>query len=209
MTARIWKSALALGTVLAVSGAAGAADRDTQNLTGGGKAGSTTMTLGGKGTVEQNATGDTELAHGFYHGGYHHGGWGGYHHGGWGGYGYRGFGLGLGWGGYRPFYGGYYHPFYASYYSYPYYSSYSYPIYYSSFGYGYGGYGCGTGFYLGISGGASTGAPAVNLSSLSTPAKADAPATTTQPISGKVGASIGGTLAPAKTEYKYKAYGEK
>jgi hypothetical protein len=239
MTARIWKSALSLGAVLAVSGAASAADRDTQHLTGGGSTGSTTMTLGGKGTVQQNATGDTELARGFYHGGYHHGGWGGYgsrgwgggwggyrggYYGGFGGYGYRGFGYG-GYGGYyggyrgfyRPYYGGYYgggfyRPYYSSFYSYPYYSS-----YYSNFGYGlggyglgyggYGGYGCGTGFYLLISGGAGTGAPAVNLGSLTTPAKADAPATTSQTISGK--ASVGGTAAPAATEYRYKAYGEK
>jgi hypothetical protein len=219
MTARIWKSALALGAVLAVSGAARAADSDTQHLTGG-KAGgtTTTMTLGGKGTVAQNATGDTELTRGFYH----HGGWGGYHggwgggwghrgyYGGYGGYGYRGFGYG-GWGGYyggyRPYYyGSYYRPYYGYSYYRPYYSSYSYP-YYSSYygGYGgwggYGGYGCGTGFYIGISGGAGTNAPAVNLGSLSTP---KAEGSTSQPIFGKAS-----TDAPAKTEYRYKAYGEK
>jgi hypothetical protein len=222
MTSRVWKSALALGAVLAASGAGRADDRDTQYLTGG-SAGSTTMTLGGKGTVEQNATGDTELARGYYHGGFRHGGWGGYrgwgggwggyrgYYGGFGGWGYRGFGLG--WGGYRGFYrpyyyGGFYRPFYYSnFYSYPYYSYPIYSSYYSNFGYGLGG--CGSGFYLGISGGTGTGAPAVNLGSLTTPARVEAPATTTQAISGKAGGSAGGTLTPAKAEYRYKAYGEK
>ncbi len=227
MIARIWKSALALGAVLVVSGAARADDRETQRLTGNGSTGSTTMTLGGKGTVQQNATGDTELTHGFHHG--WGGGWGGHHgwSGGWGGY--RGWGGGWGWGGwgggwgsgwgvgwgsgwgvgwgsgwggwgggwgvynsfYRPYYGSFW-PYYGGYYG-----SFYRPV--SSSYFGFGGCGCRRGFYLGISGGAGTGAPAVNLGSLSTPI------TTTQTIAGK--AAI--PAPPVEAEYRYKAYGEK
>ena len=181
MLRNIWKPALALGAVLAASGAVSAGDGNTVLLSGG--KGSTTMTLGGSGTAEKAATEDTELAgyrgyYGGYRGGYGYRGWGGgyggyrggyyggyrgayyggYRAGYWGGYrggywgGYRG-GWG-GWGGYaRPYYAGFYRPYY---YSQSYYTSY--PIYTSY-------YDCGPSvdLYLGINGGAASGAPAVNL----------------------------------------------
>src|SRR4051812_14455741 len=97
-----WKSAFALGAVLTAAGASSAGDRDTMLLSGG-PGGSTTMTLGGKGTAAQAATEDTELARG-YHGGGHYGGYHGGYRGWGGGYGgYRGY-----YGGYRGGYGGYY-----------------------------------------------------------------------------------------------------
>ncbi len=169
MIRSIWKPALALGAVLAATGPARADDRDTHLLAGGASVG-TTMTLGGKGTAAQAAAEDTELTHGYrYRGGYY--GWGG-------GYGYRGYSVGYyggyrggyGWNGYGGYYGGYssfnyYRPaYYAPYYA-PrvYYSSYysSFPVYptYSTY------YNCGpsVGLYLGIGGGAGTGAPTVPL----------------------------------------------
>jgi hypothetical protein len=118
------------------------------------------MTLGGKGTAAQAAAADTELARG-YHGYHGHYGWGG-------GYGYRGYYGGY-YGGYRPYYGG----FYSSYSFYRpsfYYSSFYRPYYYSSFYYptfpvysSYYSFGYGPSFYLGIGGGATSGAPAVTL----------------------------------------------
>jgi hypothetical protein len=185
MLRKIWKPALALGAVLAATGAAGAGDRDTVLLSG--SAGSATMTLGGTGTAAKAATEDNELARG-YHGGGFHGGFGGYH-GGYGGYrggyygGYRGYGYGgyrgYGYGGYR----GFYRPYYAGYYR-PYYGyGYGYGLGGLGLGYGlgYGGYGLGYSSYstyyssypayyscgyLGI-GGTGTGAPVVNLGTTS------------------------------------------
>ncbi len=219
----IWttcKAALALGAVLAVSGAAGADDRDTLRTAGGGP--STTMTLGGKGTAEQAATEDNELARGYRHyGGYR--GWGG------------------GYGGYRGYYGGGYYTGYRSYnvgyyrpaYYYPprvYYPTYPvYPTYYN---------GCstGTGFTLGIGG---NSAPTVTLSSgLSRPvpqpmAQPTAPGDGTFRYDGgpanpvpmpkadpqqipPAGTSSAATDLPVSLKpktttspYKYKAYGEK
>jgi len=181
MSLHPWKSALALGAVLAATGAAGAGDRDTLLLSGG-PAGSTTMTLGGKGTAAKAATEDTELAgHGGHGGGYHGGGYhgGGYHgwHGGYGGYrggyyggyrggyygGYRGYGYGYSSfyrGGY---YGGYYRPYYAGYYGYG--LGLGYGGYYGGYGYGYPAYysaPCAS-VYIGIAGGTGSGAPVVNL----------------------------------------------
>src|SRR6187551_1911531 len=108
MTRNIWKPVLALGAVLAVSGIASAGDRDTMLLSGGTKD-AATMTLGGKGTVEQAATEDLELTgygYGGYHGG-HYGYRGGYYGGYRGGY-YAGYRGGY-YGGYRGgYYGGYY-----------------------------------------------------------------------------------------------------
>lgn len=123
---KIWRPALALGAVLAATGAASAGDRDT-----------TTMTLGGKGTAAQAATEDAELTHGYrggyrggygggyggYRGGYsssyygggyggYRGGYGNYHRGGYGG----GYGGGYYGGGYRGGYGSYYGGGYGSYY---------------------------------------------------------------------------------------------
>ena len=69
-----WKPALALGAVLATCGAAGAADRDTQLLFG--TSSSTTMTLGGQGTVAQAATEDLELTGRGWGGWGWRGGWG-------------------------------------------------------------------------------------------------------------------------------------
>jgi hypothetical protein len=217
----LWKPALAAGALLAVSGLANAGD--TQLLAGG-PAGSTTMTLGGKGTISQAATEDNELTHGYrgyygWHGGY---GYRGYY-GGYRGY-YRPY---VGHYGYRGYYGGYYRPAY--YYRPYYYSNYYYrPYYYPSYYYGYS-----PGIYIGISGDASTTAPAVNLGNTFTPPmtqptppsdgtfqydggpsnpvplpKAEPQQTpptgaTTIPISGKPG------ISPATTPYKYKAYGEK
>ncbi len=175
---KIWRPALALGAVLAATGAASAGDRDT-----------TTMTLGGKGTAAQAATEDAELTHGYrggyrggygggyggYRGGYsssyygggyggYRGGYGNYHRGGYGGGygggyyggGYRGgYGSYYG-GGYGSYYGGYSRPYYgvgvySSYYSYPTYSV-AYPTYYND---------CGVN--LGIGGVAGFGAPTVTL----------------------------------------------
>lgn len=174
MTWHTWKPALALGAVLAATGAASAGDRDTVQLAGG-PGGSTTMTLGGRGTAAQAATEDTELARG-YHGGGHYGGYHGGHYGWGGGYGgYRGYYGGYRGGyysGYRGYYGGgYYRPYYASYYR-PYYG---YGGGYYGGGLGYGGfytnyynsyypsyYGGGCGVYLGISGGSAVaGVPTV------------------------------------------------
>jgi hypothetical protein len=183
MTRNIWKPALALGAVLAVSGIARAGDRDTVQLSGSAdKFGAATMTLGGTGTAAQAATEDNELTHGYRYGGYR--GWGGgygyrgYYGGGWnrgwGGYGYgwnRGYygGWNRGWGGWgyprtvvslnfnRPYYGGW-GGGWGGYYrpSYFYSSSfYSYPV--------YSNYYCDSGLYLGIGGGTGTAAPAVTL----------------------------------------------
>jgi hypothetical protein len=263
MTRNIWKPALALGAVLAVTGIARAGDRDTMLLSGGpaDKVGAATMTLGGTGSAAQAATEDNELTHGYRYRGYY--GWGG-------GYGYRGYyggygGWNRGWGGYgwnRGYYGGFYprsyvsfnigRPYYGGWgggwggyrpaFSYSSFSYRSYPVY-SGF------YDCGPSIYLGIGGGSGTAAPAVNLGAsgfappvlqqpefaqpMAQPAepegtfpydggpsnpvplpKGDAqpqpippaiPDATDLPISGK--AKPG--LAPAKTPYKYKAYGEK
>jgi hypothetical protein len=141
-----WKPALALGAVLAATGLTSAGDRDTA-LMSGGPGGSTTMTLGGRGTAAQAVTQDTELAGhgggghgGGGHGGGFHGGYGGFH-GGYGGYGYGGY-----YGGYRG-YGGFYRPYYAGYYR-PYYG-YGLGL---GYGLGYGGYG-GYGYGLGVNGG--------------------------------------------------------
>jgi hypothetical protein len=184
MLRNTWKPALALGAVLATSGAVSAADRDTIPLFGGSS--STTMTLGGQGTAAQAATEDNELTHGYkyryggyrggygfgYYGGYrgYYGGYGGYrgygrHYAGYGGYyggyrggyygGYRGYGYAGYYGGYRPYYGGYSS---FSYYQPAYYSSYyaSYPVY-SAY------YDCGPSIYLGVGGATGIGAPVVTL----------------------------------------------
>lgn len=196
MSRYISKAALALGAVLAVGGAASAGDRDTPAPAGG--APSTTMTLGGKGTLSQAATEDTELARGYYgyygyRGGY---GYGGYRGGYYGGYygGYRGYYGGYGY--YNSFYRPYYGGFYGSYYRPAYYGGfYSYPVYSGCYS---------TGIFIGIGGGGvqlpATDAPASAL-------KADpismspVVATTTRNVSLKD--------APAAAPYKYKAYGEK
>ena len=178
MSKYIWRPALALGAVLAASSAVGA---DDVRLTG---TSGTTMTLGGKGTAEQAATEDNELARG-YHGGY--GGYrGGYGYGGYGyrgGYGYssfyRGYGGGYGgyYGGYRGYYGGYYRPAYYA-------PRYYYPSYYGG---GYGGYypgyssfyysSPGFGFSIGIGGDSvSAAAPVVPLGGLSVPQPMTPPA---------------------------------
>ena len=184
---KTWKPALALGAVLAATGAASAGDRDTSLLSGG-SAGETTMTLGGKGTAAQAATEDAELTHGYrggYRGGYG-GGYGGYrggysssyYGGGYGGYrggygnyyggGYGGGYYGGGYGGYRGGYGSYYGGGYGSYYggySRPYYSVgfsssyYTYPTYSVAYPTYYND--CGS--ILGISGVAGFGAPTVTL----------------------------------------------
>ena len=226
MTWTTWKPALALGAVLAAGGAASADDRDTHQLPG---STGTTMTLGGKGTAQQAATEDTELARGYrggysyhgYHGGYgYRGGYGGY-----GGYGYRG-----GYGGYygsyyRGNYGGYYGGYRPAYYYTPrvYYSNYYYPTYYPSY---YGG-----GIYIGISGGNSTDVPVVNLGGIgarpmSQPAtlgdgtfqydggpanpvpqpKADPQM---NPSAAPADLPVSFKPKPATSPYKYKAYGEK
>jgi len=183
MIHHIWKPALALGAVLALSGAASADDRDTRLL--GGTTGAT-MTLGGQGTVAQAATEDLELTghygyRGYYgwgggarYGGYYGGYRGGYR-GGYGGYygGYRG-GYG-GYGGYRGYYGGFARPYYAGYYggfARPYYGGYYaqpyYGLSYSSYSYYqpfpvYSTYYCGPSLYLGIGGDVGSGAPTVTL----------------------------------------------
>ncbi len=161
MIRNTWKPALALGAVLAL-GSTSRAD-DARQLTG---ASGTTMTLGGKGTAEQAATEDTELAGGYrgYYGGYRGYGYGGgyrggyyssYYRGGYGGYygGYRGYGGYNSFSYYRPAY--YYAPrVYPAYYR-------PYPVYSSFY---YGGYGSGFGFSIGIGGDSlSLSAPAVQL----------------------------------------------
>lgn len=161
-----WKPALALGAVLAVGGATSADDRDTVRTAGDSTG--TTMTLGGKGTTEQAATEDNELAGGYrggHYGGYYgwgggYGGYRGYYGGGYGGY--RGY---YGGGYHRGYYGGYYGNYYRPAYYYPraYYASYygAYPVYPS---YYYGGYSAGIGFSIGIGGNAvALDASAVNL----------------------------------------------
>ena len=231
MIRNILKPTLALGAVLAVSGAISAGD--TVPLSGG--AGGTTMTLGGQGTPAQAAGEDNDLAHGRRYGGGGYGWGGGYrggyysgYRGGWGGGYYGGYRGGY-YAGYRGWGGGYYRP---AYYYTPrvYYSSYPvYSSYYSN--------DCapGAGFTFGINGGATSGAPAVNLGGTSfarpmaqpTPPdgtfrydggpalpvpmpKADPQAippanptlATDLPISGKAKPAV---VVP----YKYKAYGEK
>jgi hypothetical protein len=262
MIRNIWKPALALGAVLAVSGVASAGDRDTMLLSGTKDA--ATMTLGGKGTVEQAATSDLEQTRGYHYGGYrgwgggygYRGYYGGYRGGYYGGYrggyytGYRGgyYGYRGGYyGGYyprtfislgfgRPYYGGYYGGLggYGGYYGGYYPSAYSYPIYSGYYGSSY--YGCSSGVYLGIAGGAGTAAPVVNLGdSFASPPPVTQPMAQpaapegTFPYDG--GPSnpvplpnadpkpptvsdlpISGKkpgIAPATTPYKYKAYGEK
>lgn len=180
MTVHLTKAAFALGAVLAVGGGAHGAERDTL-LTAGGTG--TTMTLGGKGTPEQAATEDTELArgyHGHYGGRYGGYGYGGYRGGYYGGY-YRGYYGGYG---YRPaYYGGYYGSFYRPAYYYTprvYYSNYySYPVY-SSY---YDGCSTGFGFSIGIGGNAiALSAPAVNLGTQSLrPASEQVPQPMTPP----------------------------
>lgn len=232
MTRNIWTSALALGAVLAASGAASAEDRAPA------PAGGTTVTLGGKGTAAQAAVEDNELTHGRGYRGYY--GWGG-------GYGYRGYhgGYGSYYGGYRGgYYGGYssfsyYRPsyYYGGYRPY-YYSSYYYPTFpvYSTY------YSYGPSLYLGIGGGLASGAPTVTLGeSFARPPAVTEPA---QPMAPPVapGGTFpydGGPINPvpvpkadpqaippanpsnatdlpisvkpkaATTPYKYKAYGEK
>jgi hypothetical protein len=218
-------AALALGAVLGFGGVASAGD-DTPS-----KAWSTTMTLGGQGTVAEAATEDVELTahHGGYHGGFH-GGYGGYHGGYRGGYygGYRG-----GYGGYRGYYGGY-RPYYAGYrgfYGYPryyggyglgwyrpwgfggyyrrpyYYSSYYYPSYYGGYGYssyGYGGYG-----YCGIGGTAEDAdAPVVtlNMAVANSPFRPHDTEAKTAPAPAD---TLPVSLTKPSSPYTYKAYGEK
>ena len=170
MTGNIWKSALALGAVLAVAGPSSAQNSDTLRLSGGPTG--ATMTLGGTGTVEDAATEDIELAHykkfGYYggYGGYkgYYGGYRGFYGGsgyrgfypGYGGYGYRNFGYS----GYRGFYGypsfGYSRPFYG----------YGYRPYYPYYG--------GSGFFIGFRISADTDAlntPAVPLGGSVKPAQ--------------------------------------
>ncbi len=231
MSRNIWKGALALGAVLALSGVSSAGERDALQPSGGTNGG-TTMTLGGKGTIAQAATEDTELTGG-YHGYHGYRGWGG-------GYGYRGY-----YGGYHGhyhtgYYGGYhgyYRPYYGNYFAFSYARPYYYPAYYYPRPYYSSYYGPSFGFYIGINGGASTAAPAVNLGTnfaqpmLPPPppegtfpydggpvnpvpqplpdAKPIPPANpgtvSDLPISGKAKPGI----APATTPYKYKAFGEK
>lgn len=234
MIRNTWKPVLALGAVLAATSATSAGD--TVPLSGG--APGTTMTLGGQGTAAQAAGEDNELAHGRrwgggygYRGGWgggyysgYRGGWGGGYYGGYrGGYytGYRGWNGGWGGGYYRPAY--YYTPrvYYSSY---PVYSS-----YYTN--------DCapGVSFTFGISGGATSGAPAVNLGGTSfarpmaQPTPPDGtfrydggpaipvpmPKPDVQPIppanpSSATDLPISGKPRPAVVvPYKYKAYGEK
>jgi hypothetical protein len=237
MTRNIWKPALALGAVLAVSGIASAADRDTLQLSGGPAA---TVTLGGTGTAAQAATEDLELTGGYRYGGYrgwgggygYRGYYGGYRGGYYGGYrgGYYGYRGGY-YGGYRPYYGYSSFSFYRPAYYYPryYYPAYYYPrpVY----------YGPSFGFYIGISGNATSVAPTVPLGDSfnfappveqpapegtfpydggpsnpvplpnpdAKPAPPAIPEATDLPVSGKAKPGI----SPAKTPYKYKAYGEK
>jgi hypothetical protein len=239
MIRHIWKPVFALGAVLAVSGAASAGDRDTQQLAGGAGIG-TTMTLGGKGTAAQAATEDNELTHGRRYGGYY--GWGG----GYGGYrGYYGGYRGSYYGGYRGgYYGGYggYRSYYSNYYSFGYRPSYYYAprVYYPTYYYQpfpvYTTYSYGSGIYLGIGGGAGSGAPTVPLgeSFARPPAMAQpvAPGDGTFPYDGgpanpvpvpkadaqpippanpSSATDLPISLKPktAPTPYKYKAYGEK
>lgn len=231
MFRNVWTSALTLGAVLAMSGAASAAERDTLPLSRAGSG--TTMTLGGKGTAAQAASEDTELTHGYrygyrgYYGGYgygYRGGWGGYY----GGYysGYRGY-----YGGYSSF--SYYRPAYYSsyYYARPYYSSFYYPAYYPTY------YSYGPSIYLGIGGDVLSDAPTITLGSgfapsvppMGQPAK---PGNGTFPYDGgpsnpvplpkgepqmippanpSSATDLPISLKPkaAPTPYKYKAYGEK
>ncbi|AMV23931.1 hypothetical protein VT84_06020 [Gemmata sp. SH-PL17] len=227
MTWTTWKPALALGAVLAATGAAGADDRDTRQLAG---STGTTMTLGGKGTAQQAATEDTELARGYrYYGGHgyhgHYGYRGGYGY--YGGYGYRG-GYGGYYGGYRGYYGGYYGGYRPAYYYTPrvYYSNYYYPTYYPTY---YGG-----GFYIGISGN-SNDATAINLGGIgSRPVSQPVPAPTAgdgtfpydggpanpvplpkadpqmnPPANPSADLPVSFKPKPATSPYKYKAYGEK
>jgi hypothetical protein len=235
---QLWKSALALGAVLAACGAASADDKNTASPAG--TTASTSMTLGGHGTAAKALVEDTELTGGYHHGhhggyGYHggyrgySGGYGGYGYGyrgysvGYGGYGYRGYSVGYGGYGYRSYYSvGYYRPAY--YYSPVYY--YPRPVYYG------GGCGPGVGFTIGI-GGAGSGAPAVQLGAdpaltepvqpMPTPAVPGSfqydggpanpipmPKPDVKPIPPADPSSvpIGGTKA-APAPLKYKAYGEK
>lgn len=205
----IWKPVLTLAAMFTLSGAINAGERDTLQLAGGN---STTMTLGGKGTIEQAAAEDTELTH------YRYGGYRGYYGGYRGGYygGYRGF-YG-GYYGYRPYYSGFYYP---RYYSSFYYSSFYYPppIYYRPY------YGPGFGLYIGINGNTNYDAPVVNLGrNFSQPFE---PNDSTLPYNGgpvnpipqpqpekaepQTIPTSGKTkpLAPAASPYRYKAYGEK
>lgn len=178
MLGKTWRPALALGAVLAAGGAAGADDRDARLLFAPANSG-TTMTLGGQGSAARAATEDNELTHGYrYRGGWGYG-WGGYR-GGWGG-GWGGWNSGY-WGGYRGGYWGGYRPFYSNYYSFNYYR----PAYFNSFYYRpypvYSTYyysGCGPSIYLGIGGGAASGAPVVPLG---TDFARPAPAAPAQPM---------------------------
>jgi hypothetical protein len=154
MAQTMWKPALALAAVLAISGLAQAADPAPAKSGFGG----TTMTLGGKGTIaDAVSAGDTELTHGrYFYGGY--GGYGhyhgGYYHGGYYGHYY----------GYRPYYYPAYRPVY------PVYPVVT-PYYYGGGIRIYGGYG-GFGFYGRINGdNADAVTPAVALGS-GTPAQA-------------------------------------
>lgn len=232
MTRNIWTAALALGAVVAASNVASA--DDVRSLA---PASGTTMTLGGKGTAEQAATEDTELARGYrgyggYYGGYRGGygyGWGGYRGGYYGGYrGYYGGGYYGGFGGYyRPAY--YYAPrYYPSYYG-GYYGGY-YPAY-SSFYYSSPSFG----FSIGIGGSTvAASAPVVPLGGI-VPNPMTAPTVPgdgTFRYDGGPAAPVplpkadpqpippAGTLTPAdlpislrpkaaNSPYKYKAYGEK
>lgn len=191
MSRYISKAALALGAVLAVGGAASAGDRDTPAA----GAPSTTMTLGGKGTLAQAATEDTELARGYYgyygyRGGY---GYGGYRGGYYGGYygGYRGYYGGYGY--YRPYYySNFYRPYYGGYYNSYYYGYYPYPAYY------------GTGIFIGIGGGG------VQLPTADAPASAlKAEPISMSPVAATTTRNVSLKDAPAAAPYKYKAYGEK
>ncbi|MFO0825349.1 MAG: hypothetical protein U0792_19890 [Gemmataceae bacterium] len=224
MTRIMGASALALGAVLGFGGVASAGD-DTPS-----KAWSTTMTLGGQGTVAEAATEDVELTayYGGYHGGFR-GGYGGYHGGYRGGYygGYRGgyYGGYRGgyWGGYRPYYAGYrgfygypryfggygygfglgwYRPwYYGGYYRWPLYASY-YPSYYG--GYGYGGYG-----YCGIGGTTEDAdAPVVtlNMAVANSPFR---PHDTEAKTPSAPANTLPVSLTKPSSAYTYKAYGEK
>jgi hypothetical protein len=213
-SARNW--VFACVAVLAGTQAVSAQDSLTLRGTTG-TANSTTLTLGGKGSTEQAASEDNELTHGYrYRGGYY--GWGGYSYG----YGYRGF--------YAPVVTyNYYRPayFYTPQFVAPVYYA-PRPVFYTPY------YNCGPGvsFYLGISGGAGTGAPAVNLGDAKPMTQPNAPYGTfrydggpanpvpvpkadPQPIppanSSATTNDLPVSLKPkaAPSPYKYKAYGEK
>jgi hypothetical protein len=173
-----------------------------------------TITLGGTGSIAQAASEDLEMTHGYrYRGGYY--GWGG-------GYGYRSY--------YRPaYYGSFYRP--AFYYT-PrvYYPTFYYPrpVY-------YGYYRPTVGFYIGISGNASTTAPTVNLgTNFSQPLAEPQPLDGTFPYDGgpanpvplpkpdaqpippantgtdlRVFGTSKSVVKPTTTPLKYKAFGEK